>query len=69
MIGFKIHIYAEPHSLERWWPTFIVSTGDALDVLTNNIEFAFVRGKSIDLDNHQKQLYRKFRDKYAEEKE
>jgi len=49
--------------------TFIVSTGDALDVLTNNIEFAFVRGKSIDLDNHQKQLYRKFRDKYAEEKE
>ncbi|MBL4734606.1 MAG: amidohydrolase family protein, partial [Flavobacteriales bacterium] len=34
--------------------TFIISTGDALDVLTNNIEYAFVRGKSIDLDNHQK---------------
>ncbi|MBL4754815.1 MAG: amidohydrolase family protein [Flavobacteriales bacterium] len=48
--------------------TFIVSTGDALDALTNNIEHAFVQGKSIDLDNHQKQLYRKFRDKYAEEK-
>jgi imidazolonepropionase-like amidohydrolase len=44
--------------------TFIVSTGDALDVLTNNIEFAFVRGKGIDLDNHQKALYRKFRAKY-----
>ncbi|MBN4072161.1 amidohydrolase family protein [Flavobacteriales bacterium AH-315-E23] len=48
--------------------TFIVSTGDALDVLTNNIELAFIQGKSIDLDNHQKQLFRKFRDKYAEEK-
>lgn len=48
--------------------TFIVSTGDALDVLTNNIEFAYVRGKMIDLDNHQKQLYRKFSGKYSSEK-
>jgi len=44
--------------------TLIVSTGDALDVMTNNIEQAFVRGKNIDLDNHQKELYRKFIGKY-----
>ena len=48
--------------------TFIISSGDALDVLTNNIEHAFVRGKAIDLDNHQEQLYRKFTGKYAEQK-
>ena len=44
--------------------TIIVSSGDALDMRTNNIELAYIRGKQIDLDNHQKALYRKFRDKY-----
>ncbi len=44
--------------------TLIVSTGDALDVMSNNIEQAYVRGKNIDLDNHQKALYRKYREKY-----
>ena len=44
--------------------TLIVSTGDALDVLTNNIEQAYIRGKAIDLNNHQKALYEKFRKKY-----
>ena len=47
--------------------TIIVSTGDALDVKSNNIELAFIRGKSIDLDNHQKALYRKFMGKYNKE--
>ncbi|PCJ89914.1 MAG: amidohydrolase [Flavobacteriales bacterium] len=45
--------------------TLIVSTGDALDVLTNNIEHAFIRGRQIDLDNHQKQLYDKYKKKYS----
>ncbi|PCH92716.1 MAG: amidohydrolase [Bacteroidetes bacterium] len=44
--------------------TLIVSSGDALDMRTNDIQLAFVRGKSIDLDNHQKGLYRKFKKKY-----
>jgi len=44
--------------------TLIVSDGDALDMLGNNITSAYVRGKLIDLDNHQKQLYRKFKSKY-----
>lgn len=48
--------------------TLIVSAGDALDVMTNNIEQAFVRGKNIDLDNHQKALYRKFRGRYKVDK-
>lgn len=44
--------------------TFFISTGDALDVKTNNVEQAFIQGRFIDLDNHQKKLYRKYSEKY-----
>ena len=44
--------------------TLFVSTGDALDMLTNNVELAYIQGKPIDLDNPQKYLYRKFKAKY-----
>lgn len=44
--------------------TLIISTGDALEIMTNNIEYAFIRGKMIDLDDHQKALYRKYKGKY-----
>ncbi len=45
--------------------TLILSTGDALDMRTNNIEKAFIQGRDIDLDTHQKQLYRKYIKKYT----
>ncbi|HET6245622.1 MAG TPA: amidohydrolase family protein [Bacteroidia bacterium] len=48
--------------------SIFVSTGDALDMRTNNVEFAFIRGKKQDLDDHQKQLYKKFSAKYNVEK-
>lgn len=44
--------------------TLFISTGDALDIRTNNVEQVFIRGKKIDTDNHQKALYRKYRAKY-----
>ncbi len=44
--------------------TLIISTGDALDMRTNNIEKAFIQGRDINLDTHQKQLYRKYTNKY-----
>jgi len=44
--------------------TLIISTGDVLDMRTSNIETAFIRGKDISLDNKQKALYRKFKEKY-----
>lgn len=44
--------------------TLFISTGDALDMKSNNVETAFIRGKKIDLDNKQKALYRKFKGKY-----
>lgn len=43
--------------------TVIVSTGDALDMRTNNIVHAFIEGRRIVLDDHQKQLYRMYKDR------
>lgn len=45
--------------------TFIISSGDLLDMKSSEVETAFIRGKQIDLDNIQKQLNRKFRAKYG----
>lgn len=42
----------------------VVSTGDILDMSTNNIELAFITGRNISLDNKHKQLYRRFQAKY-----
>ena len=45
--------------------TLIISEGDVLDMRTCKVEHAFIRGKAIDLDNKQKVLYRKFKEKYS----
>ena len=42
----------------------IVSSGDLLDMMTNNVEYAFISGREISLDNKHKQLYRRFQEKY-----
>lgn len=47
----------------------VVSTGDILDMHTNNIEYAFIEGRNISLDNKHKQLYRRFEAKYADMKQ
>jgi hypothetical protein len=47
----------------------VVSTGDILDMSTNNIEYAFITGRNISLDNKHKQLYRRFKAKYDNMKE
>ena len=41
--------------------TFFISTGDALDMRTNNVVQAFINGKEIDLNNHQKELFDKYK--------
>lgn len=46
----------------------VVSTGDLLDIRTNNVEYAFIKGRNINLDNKHKQLYRRFQAKYDEQK-
>jgi imidazolonepropionase-like amidohydrolase len=47
--------------------TLFISTGDALDMRTNNVEMAFIQGKSIELNNHQMELYEKYKKKYEGE--
>lgn len=44
--------------------TFFVSTGDALDMKSNNLLIAFVDGSLIHLNNPQKTLYEKYKAKY-----
>jgi imidazolonepropionase-like amidohydrolase len=44
--------------------TYFISSGDALDMRTHNVEAAYINGRSIELRNHQEDLYRKFSEKY-----
>lgn len=44
--------------------SLIVSDGDALDMRTNNIIYAFVEGRKMSLQNSQKDLYNKYMNKY-----
>jgi imidazolonepropionase-like amidohydrolase len=45
--------------------SFVISSGDILDMRSSVIEAAYIDGKEIDLDNQQKQLYRKYSEKYG----
>lgn len=45
--------------------TLFISDGNALDMKSNNVSFAMIKGNYIDLDNHQKQLNRKYEQKYG----
>jgi len=45
--------------------TIVVSTGDILDMRSSHIEYAFIQGRQVNLDNKQKALYRKFMTKYG----
>jgi imidazolonepropionase-like amidohydrolase len=40
--------------------TLFISTGDALDIRTHNVTHAFIDGRHLDLDDHQKKLYRQY---------
>ena len=48
--------------------SLIVTSGDALDMRTNQVEHAFISGREISLDNKQDQLYRRFKTKYERQK-
>lgn len=45
--------------------TLFVSEGDVLDMKTNNVTWAFVQGKKIQLINEQQELYKLYSDKYG----
>ena len=43
--------------------TFFISSGDALDMRTNNVEKAYIQGIAVDLNNHQKELFNKYKNR------
>lgn len=45
--------------------TLFVSEGDALDMKTNNVLYAYIQGMNIDLNNEQKELYHRYMKKYG----
>ncbi len=45
--------------------SFFISTGDALDIKTNNVILAFINGKKLMLTNIQQELYKKYSNKYG----
>lgn len=44
--------------------TLFVSEGDALDMKTNNVTYAFIQGRTLDLRNEQQELYHRYEEKY-----
>lgn len=47
--------------------TLFVSRGDALDMMTNDLSYAFIDGKQIVLENEQQALYHRYSKKYKSE--
>lgn len=45
--------------------SLFISTGDALDVISNQVEMAFIQGRLIRLSNHQTELYERYKAKYG----
>ncbi len=45
--------------------TLFVSDGDALDMRSNRVTMAFIKGRPLDLRTYQQELYRKYADKYG----
>ncbi len=47
--------------------TFFISKGDALDIIGNKIYKAFIDGRSISLESHHTELYKKYKKKLGQE--
>jgi hypothetical protein len=43
--------------------TFFISKGDALDMRSNDVIYAFVKGRIIDLNNVHKELYMRYKER------
>ena len=45
--------------------SLLVSDGDILDMRGNMVQMAYIRGGKVNLDDKQKRLYEKYKDKYG----
>lgn len=46
--------------------TIVVSKGDIFDELGNKVVYEYIGGRKVDLDNKQKELYRKYKDRHPD---
>lgn len=46
--------------------TLFISEGDALDMRTNKVSRAFIQGRDISLDTRQKELWKRYADKFGQ---
>jgi imidazolonepropionase-like amidohydrolase len=46
--------------------TLLVTTGDIMDMRGNVVEHIFIKGGKVSLDNKQKRLYEKYKEKYGQ---
>jgi imidazolonepropionase-like amidohydrolase len=44
----------------------VVSEGDLLDMRTNKLEYAFIRGSKVTLEGKQQMLYERYKEKYKQ---
>jgi imidazolonepropionase-like amidohydrolase len=44
--------------------TLFISDGDALDMRTNKLSKAYIQGRLLNLENHQSELNRIYKEKY-----
>jgi imidazolonepropionase-like amidohydrolase len=59
-------VEAKVGSLEKGkHATLLVTAGDMLDMRGNIVEHAYIQGAKTDLDNKQKRLYEKYKEKYG----
>jgi len=45
--------------------TLVISDGDLLDMKTSQVVMAFIQGRTVNLDNEQKQLFEIYKKKYG----
>ncbi len=45
--------------------TLFISSGDALDIISNDVTHAFISGREISLETHQTRLWRRYSNKYS----
>ena len=48
--------------------TLFISSGDALDMRTNDVSQAFIDGRKVSLETHQTKLWKRYQKKVEEEK-
>ena len=46
--------------------TLFISSGDALDIISNDVTHAFISGREISLETHQTRLWRRYSNKYSD---